>query len=851
MADRDQAVINHGHAHNEPGKEALAIQLSAEQEAIVRDPTFGNKLILSVAGSGKTTVMIARILYMVTHMACDPSEFFVVTFTKNASVSILHRLNQAREGIAQQLRCGTFHALARRVLRQYRVLSADAVWNVDELQYHFLEFLRTDPRAAQFKEQIKHVFVDEYQDVNQVQYDILVELNRERREQQERKQASQCVNGALNHANTNNPDGGARSSDSPMLAELVTEYAHDPSNGPSSTTVIGDDNQNIYSFRGSSIRFIQEFAKNFRQVRTFYLSTNYRSSPQVVRLANAAIAGNRDQIAKPPSQSAFAHEGPRKPVLINTSNTFQSIAKMCDDIALLLRVDALARPPKQPTLEAGDICILCRSSYLLFHAQSLLMQRGVRSLFLSGDDCYSRSRETLLHHCRDRVVLSTIHAAKGLEWQHVYIIGLHERFFPDWREADIDRERRLWYVAITRCKTHLTVCNAFPEPSLFVVELVARLRELFITDTVRFPRSVDVAPLRAAAAAKRLNMPVGVTQAIRALNGEHYIDLKKRLLPANLEQLFADAVAPAVKNEDNANADDVDSGDDDEQTHASSDFQHFPFVTDNFIEAEFGTFLDCLCRRMIADIVHQRLHGRLAGSPTQSEEMDHWDDALFLDKHAAKCLESLLDEREYQRQQKQQGGVGVPVAKRAQLAEAYRQFRDKQKTWRDLLEEIYCVSLCSSIAMGHTAILYVPVKRQDLMLYAPMYDAMERHLQQLLADCKFPRDLVATAASVQYHNECNGQKLMGEIDLCLRDTVIDFKNSLFEPEQCRLEHFLQVLTYASILQCSQNKRIRYVGVYNIIANRVFRIDITGWHQHQALCDMLLRVSAERDLVCSL
>lgn len=216
-----------------------ASHLSDEQKAFVFSPSFGNKLVLACAGSGKTRIMIHRILHMLTHMHCKPEEFFVTTFTKNGASNISTRLNKVRQGVAQTLYCGTFHSLALQVLDEYQVLPKGALahCHVDEWQCYFLDFLRTHPKAPEFLARIKHVFVDEYQDVNKTQFDILCELNR----------------GAL------------------------------------STSVIGDDNQNLFSFRGSDVKFIRQFSAEFRDVQTFFLSTNYRSSPPIVNLAEASI----------------------------------------------------------------------------------------------------------------------------------------------------------------------------------------------------------------------------------------------------------------------------------------------------------------------------------------------------------------------------------------------------------------------------------------------------------------------------------------------------------------------------------------------------------------------------------
>jgi len=95
---------------------------------------------------------------------------------------------------------------------------------------------------------------------------------------------------------------------------------------------------------------------------------------------------------------------------------------------------------------------------------------------LSGEDVVAEEGE------RERVTLSTIHQAKGLEWRVVFMIWLAEGRFPTARAEDIEEERRLFYVACTRAKDELLLCyplvardryrvDVILESSRFVTEL--------------------------------------------------------------------------------------------------------------------------------------------------------------------------------------------------------------------------------------------------------------------------------------------------------------------------------------------------------------------------------------------
>ena len=215
--------------------------LNADQNKIVRNPKIGNVRIIAVPGSGKTRVMILRILYMIFFLDCDASAFLVLTFTSNASKEIIKRINSYISD--SEITCGTIHAISKKFLN---LKESKEIYHVDEFQYLFLNYLKTHTLSN-----IKYIFVDEYQDINEIQFAILQELYKQ--------------------------------------AETIT--------------VVGDDNQNIYGFRGSDIRYIREFDTHFPDVSTYYLSINYRSTAPLVAVANASVS-HCVSLEKPAAQSA-------------------------------------------------------------------------------------------------------------------------------------------------------------------------------------------------------------------------------------------------------------------------------------------------------------------------------------------------------------------------------------------------------------------------------------------------------------------------------------------------------------------------------------------------------------------
>lgn len=186
---------------------------------------------------------------------------------------------------------------------------------------------------------------------------------------------------------------------------------------------VGDDDQAIYSFRGGDSQIMQEFTKQSK-VTKYEITRNYRSTSTIVEHARALIERNRPRIRK--DLRAF---NPLKCDIRNIETTPNTIRKTL--------IDQLGE-----SIETG---ILVRTNYELDRVEEML----------SGNPEY-RSVE-----------VSTIHKAKGREWDKVILIhNTLERRFPR-KDTILEEERRVFYVALTRAKEQLIViggnCQFVPE----------------------------------------------------------------------------------------------------------------------------------------------------------------------------------------------------------------------------------------------------------------------------------------------------------------------------------------------------------------------------------------------------
>ncbi|QUR66687.1 ATP-dependent DNA helicase UvrD2 [Mycobacterium spongiae] len=303
-------------------------------------------------------------------------------------------------------------------------------------------------------------------------------------------------------------------------------------------TVVGDANQTIYSFTGASPRFLLDFSRRFPDATVVRLERDYRSTPQVVSLANQVIAGARGRVAGSKLQLSGQREAgpvpsfseyPDEPA--EAAAVAESIARLIEsgtpasEIAILYRVNAQSEVYEEALTEAG-IAYQVRGGEGFFNRQEikqalLALQRAAERVAVGGIEgslsdvvrevleplgltteppVGTRARERwealtalaelvddevaqrpqlqfseLLAELRMRadarhppvvqgVTLASLHAAKGLEWDAVFLVGLVDGTLPishavaHGPESErVEEERRLLYVGITRARVHLAL----------------------------------------------------------------------------------------------------------------------------------------------------------------------------------------------------------------------------------------------------------------------------------------------------------------------------------------------------------------------------------------------------------
>jgi DNA helicase II / ATP-dependent DNA helicase PcrA len=384
-------------------------ELNEEQLKVITEGD-GPCLVLAGAGSGKTRTITYRVAYLL-EQGVDPKNILLVTFTNKAAKEMMDRVQIITGGQTRLPWSGTFHHIGYRMLRKYapllgyknnftvldsqdsldllklclkgegidrkekrfpspkvlqsvisyarnaettiedvldlkhpnflpiaetirriadeyrkRKLEANAMDFDDLLVNWYLLLLKSESARNKYAEQFKYVLVDEYQDTNKIQASIINLL-------------------ASKHRNL---------------------------------LVVGDDAQSIYSFRAADIQNILAFEKKFTDAKIFKLETNYRSTPNILNVANCVIANNVEQYKK---ELKAKLESFTKPEVHPFADVREEAHFICDRILEL----------RDEGVEMKKIAVLFRAAY---HSQALemeLMKRDIPYDYRGGIRFFERA----------------------------------------------------------------------------------------------------------------------------------------------------------------------------------------------------------------------------------------------------------------------------------------------------------------------------------------------------------------------------------------------------------------------------------------------------------------------------
>ncbi len=300
----------------------LASQLNPRQLEAATDA--GHALcILAGAGSGKTRVITCRIVDLVQRRGATPDQILAVTFTNKAAREMRERVEQQLPGAGRGLTVATFHSACARILREHGtrcgLSPAFTIYDEDESQRLVAQLLEARGSSRQEAKPIYRA-IERARNAGQSANDMEVSdfdiPGRQAREligpyENALRQADACDFAGLllevvRLLEAQGPEAKAICARYRHL--LVDEYqdtnavqarlVYALGGAAESVTVVGDDDQSIYAWRGASADNLMRFLQTFTEARTVRLEQNYRSTATILEAANAIIEKNPGRLEK-------------------------------------------------------------------------------------------------------------------------------------------------------------------------------------------------------------------------------------------------------------------------------------------------------------------------------------------------------------------------------------------------------------------------------------------------------------------------------------------------------------------------------------------------------------------------
>jgi len=375
-----------------------------QKEAVMT--TEGPCLVIAGAGSGKTKVLTHKIAYLIEENCIKPWDILAITFTNKAASEMKERITNLIGDNANDMWVGTFHSICVRILRRY----------IDRIGYNtdFVIFDSSDQKTL-VKQCIKNLNLDDkiftdrsvLSEISNAKNEMLTPVQYELRANGElRKEKIAKVyevyqrklkeNNALDFDDiinctiqilTENPDVLEYYSEK-FKYVLVDEYQDTNkaqftlitllSRRYGNITVVGDNDQGIYSFRGADITNILNFERDFPGTKIIKLEQNYRSSKAILDAANAVIKHNEKKYEK---NLWTEKEGGKLPTVTKLDNEYDEANYIVEEINKLKR---------EEYYKYSDFTILYRTNAQSRSIEDILRRENIPYKMIGGLKFYER-----------------------------------------------------------------------------------------------------------------------------------------------------------------------------------------------------------------------------------------------------------------------------------------------------------------------------------------------------------------------------------------------------------------------------------------------------------------------------
>lgn len=756
------------------------IKLTDEQYDIVIAPVNSHYKVIACAGSGKTTTILCRIKYLIDS-GVKPYNIMLTTFNVDAAENMKNKLEQLF-GFKLSIYIGTIDAISCRFYNTY--FKKEDFIGVTEYCSEFLKFLKSDNiNVLKVKNRFQYIFFDEFQDCNDIQFGI------------------------------------------------IKEFAK-----TASITIIGDDAQNIYQWRGSNMDFILNFENYITDIQNnnilngckiMILKNNFRSTPEIIELANNSIKNNTDQI---PKQMLNVNKSYNRLPVVYKYKTEEEQAIYT--VAYIVRYIKNNIPQEQ-------IAVLARNNYSIkimeeeIEKYNKLQQNNIINyVALITDD----TRDTKPKIMKNHITLTTIHKSKGLEWDVIFLLSCNDDNFPsETSSMKLQEDRRLFYVGVTRAKRYLNFSFTSKTLTRFIGELDTKLYTFTNYDSKYFNYNDN----------RNIKFDNGVTKLIEMLE------------PKDIDLLRTTNILPKIVPHT-------------QKIH--NEHKYSKYIDEYYLQSDYGIYIDRYISRQLGIVVPNSggLIDSIANRVLHNINLEPHLYKLYMkynhniqkkiDNYRHLSINKIL--QKIDRNSKDQSYIKIidNIDKKELLIlidilitnakkidvypsqlfiapcnympyEYQNKFRNSYKNYRkgidgiDIRKDIYNISICQNVYDGRRRLLYRDCFDKfdtDSDLYKDINNWVNtfRHRHILTKKCLIHEKL----------------SICGELDMIVLnegcEKIIDFKCSLYS--EYKLEWILQLMMYSALYKHNYNKIINNLSIYNPLRGTITNIDLEDWDKHNEL-----------------
>ncbi len=454
-------------------------------------------LCVAGAGSGKTTVLTKRIEFLVKYRGVEANKILAITFTRKAKQEMEKKLHHLD---IQGINVHTFNSFCEKILRKYeaeiygrqirvqsygdKILAMNmALANIgldmeDAINGYFSQKQRKFKTGNQLANSFMNdcfSVMDYFKLTGEETYDFskdadaqnkhnaekIYKINKYLKQHMEmqglRDYTDQIVD-AIKFFKGNKEK-------IPSFQHLLVDEYQDVNAmqielinllNPENLFVVGDPRQSIFGWRGSDVKYILNFEKNYEKVEVIHLTKNYRSTKGIVELMNQAIT----EMGLPNLEH---HQETTSKIRLLNFNSEE------EERNFVVKKILESKIPRE------EIFVLARTNRQLVELSQILKQKGINHVVKTDEVRNPKATPV------GDVTLATIHAIKGLEAKKVFVIGANEQNFPckasdhpaiEMVKTDSynkeEEERRLFYVAISRAKEILYLTYSGKKPTYFI-----------------------------------------------------------------------------------------------------------------------------------------------------------------------------------------------------------------------------------------------------------------------------------------------------------------------------------------------------------------------------------------------